>query len=83
MSSAAASTSPAAFLQALVTKQVTVKSKWGQVWTATLLSVDKYMNLQLTDCTQRGTDLGVMNDVVIRCNNVLYIKEGVAAEATA
>ena len=68
--------SPTAFLQSLIGKQVSVKSKWGATYVANLVSIDTYMNLQLRDCDEHaGAEKTRMDDVLLRCNNVLYIRE--------
>jgi len=42
-----------------------------------LTSVDSYMNLQLANTEEYidGASTGVLGEVLIRCNNVLYIRE--------
>eukprot|EP00968_Pinguiococcus_pyrenoidosus_P003108 scaffold184_cov316-Pinguiococcus_pyrenoidosus.AAC.6 len=42
-----------------------------------LLSVDSYMNVQLADTEEYIDDqfAGVLGEVMIRCNNVMYIRE--------
>jgi small nuclear ribonucleoprotein F len=41
-----------------------------------LTSADAYMNLQLTECEEflEGQFAGFLGEVLIRCNNVLYIQ---------
>jgi small nuclear ribonucleoprotein F len=66
---------------------VLVKLKWGQEYKGTLVSVDSYINLQVystitpsymklaeTEEFVDGVSAGVLGEVLIRCNNVLYIK---------
>lgn len=75
---------PGTFMQSLIGKRVEVKSKWGTHYTAHLVSTDSFMNLLLRDCTERtatedpDAEPSVMSDVLIRCNNVLYVRELVA-----
>ena len=75
------SATPGSFMQSLVGKHVVVKSKWGTQYSAKLLSTDSFMNLLLADCVEhtRGDDgdddATVMSEVLLRCNNVLYIRE--------
>ncbi|EQL00418.1 hypothetical protein G6O67_001138 [Ophiocordyceps sinensis] len=68
---------PRPMLQDLVDKTVSVRLKWGQTeYQGVLKAIDSYMNLQLAgtkefiDCKKTG-DLG---QVLIRCNNVLWIR---------
>ena len=50
------------------------------------MSVDSYMNVQLGDAKEYidGQMAGVLGEVLIRCNNVMYLraapKEGAAME---
>lgn len=41
-----------------------------------LASSDAYMNLQLINCSEyiNGTMAGYLGEVLIRCNNILYIR---------
>lgn len=77
----AAAAIPAEFMQQLVGKRVIVKLKWGPQHIATLVSTDSFMNLLLRDCEEHcpGEDADeapvVMEEVLLRCNNVLYIRE--------
>lgn len=43
-----------------------------------LTSVDSYMNLQLSSCQEwiGGEVAGTLGEVVIRCNNVLFVRGG-------
>ena len=47
------------------------------------MSVDSYMNLQLASTEEwiDGQFSGQLGEVLIRCNNVLYIREGEKAKA--
>lgn len=53
-----------------------VKLKWGQEYKGYLVSVDGYMNLQLANTEEHigGQPTGNLGEVLIRCNNVLYIR---------
>lgn len=66
---------PRPFLQNLVGQDVTVKIKWGQEYTGRLVSTDSYMNIQLSGAEEwsGGESKGVLGQVLIRCNNVLWI----------
>lgn len=67
---------PKPFLADLTGKKVRVKLKWGQEYQGELASADAYMNLQLTDTEEfvDGQFAGTLGEVLIRCNNVLYVK---------
>ncbi|KAG1473524.1 hypothetical protein G6F56_000902 [Rhizopus delemar] len=67
---------PKPFLNDLTGKPVSVKLKWGGEYQGYLVSVDNYMNLQLanTEEFQNGVSVGSLGEVLIRCNNVLYIR---------
>lgn len=57
-------------LQDLVNKPVFVRLKWGQVeYKGTLVSVDSYMNLQLSGTEEYVSDkpTGLLGQVLIRC----------------
>ena len=67
---------PKPFLNGLVGKPVIVKLKWGHEYKGFLISVDGYMNLQLAN-TEEYIDSklnGNLGEVLVRCNNVLYIR---------
>ena len=42
-----------------------------------LMAVDSYMNLQLTNAEELidGESAGNLGEVLIRCNNVMYLRE--------
>ncbi|KAI8146814.1 hypothetical protein BJV82DRAFT_534221 [Fennellomyces sp. T-0311] len=67
---------PKPFLSDLTGKPVVVKLKWGGEYKGYLMSVDGYMNLQLanTEEFKDGVSTGTLGEVLIRCNNVLYIR---------
>ena len=67
---------PKPFLADLTGKSVRVKLKWGQEYQGELASSDAYMNLQLlkTEEFVNGQFAGMLGEVLIRCNNVLYIR---------
>merc|ERR1711990_1075501 len=73
---------PKPFLNGLTGKPVMVKLKWGMEYKGYLVSVDGYMNLQLANSEEYidGTFTGNLGEILIRCNNVLYIR-GVDEEA--
>ncbi|EWM28091.1 hypothetical protein NSK_001515 [Nannochloropsis salina CCMP1776] len=67
---------PKPFLQGLTGKPVFIKLKWGMEYKGILLSVDNYYNLQLADTEEwiDGAMAGNLGEVLIRCNNVLYVR---------
>ena len=67
---------PKPFLADLTGKTVRVKLKWGLEYEGVLASVDSYMNVHLerTEEYMDGQFAGFLGEVLIRCNNVLYIK---------
>lgn len=74
---------PKPFLNNLIDHPVLVKLKWPsgpsggqQEYRGTLKSIDSYMNLALNDCEEvvDGVVSGMLGEVMIRCNNVLYIR---------
>ncbi|KAL7299346.1 small nuclear ribonucleoprotein F [Trichogramma pretiosum] len=67
---------PKPFLNGLTGKPVMVKLKWGHEYKGYLVSVDGYMNVQLANTEEHidGACTGTLGEVLIRCNNVLYIR---------
>ncbi|GAB4855283.1 hypothetical protein Ancab_023903 [Ancistrocladus abbreviatus] len=67
---------PKPFLNNLTGKPVIVKLKWGMEYKGYLVSVDSYMNLQLANTEEyiEGQFTGNLGEVLIRCNNVLYLR---------
>ncbi|CAM9304327.1 unnamed protein product [Ectocarpus fasciculatus] len=74
---------PKPFLNELTGKPVMVKLKWGMEYKGFLVSVDTYMNLLLTSTEEYvdGEFAGNLGDVLIRCNNVLYLRGAEEDEA--
>ncbi len=68
---------PKPFLNNLIGKDVVVKLKWGMQYAGQLVSVDAYMNVLLQDTEEfvDGESTGALGEVLIRCNNVLYISD--------
>lgn len=67
---------PRPFLLDLVNKDVIVRLKWNEAeYKGRLVSIDSYMNVQLSNTeefiNQKST--GTLGQVLIRCNNVLWI----------
>ncbi|VDN51566.1 unnamed protein product [Dracunculus medinensis] len=75
-------TNPKPFLNNLTGKPVTCKLKWGMIYKGILVSVDGYMNLQLAKTEEYvdGAFAHHIGEVLIRCNNVLWV--GAGDEAT-
>ncbi|KAJ8920955.1 hypothetical protein NQ315_015749 [Exocentrus adspersus] len=67
---------PKPFLNSLTGKAVMVKLKWGHEYKGYLVSVDGYMNLQLANTEEYidGSPTGNLGEVLIRCNNILFIR---------
>merc|ERR1712086_297898 len=67
---------PKPFLADLTGKAIIVKLKWGMEYKGYLVSVDAYMNLQLASTEEYvdGNFTGNLGEVLIRCNNVLYLR---------
>mmetsp|Transcript_12905 Transcript_12905/g.20887 ORF Transcript_12905/g.20887 Transcript_12905/m.20887 type:complete len:81 (-) Transcript_12905:626-868(-) len=67
---------PKPFLTDLTGDQVIVKLKWGMEYKGFLVSTDAYMNLQLSGTEEyiNGEFKGKIGEVLIRCNNVLYVR---------
>jgi small nuclear ribonucleoprotein F len=59
---------PRPMLQGLVNKEVIIRIKWGQEYTGRLVSVDSYMNIQLSGAKEwkDGVDAGTLGQVLIR-----------------
>lgn len=68
---------PRPMLQDLVNKDIVVRLKWGETeYKGRLVSIDSYMNIQLSNA-QEFIDAKFTSDlgqILIRCNNVLWIK---------
>ena len=82
---AASICNPKPFLNDLTGKAVVVKLKWGMEYKGFLVSTDAYMNLQLAETEEYvdGTYTGNIGEVLIRCNNVMYIRGAGADDAAA
>ncbi|KAH7294482.1 hypothetical protein KP509_27G002400 [Ceratopteris richardii] len=76
ISMAAIPVNPKPFLNNLTGKPVIVKLKWGMEYKGYLVSVDSYMNLQLASTEEYidGQLTGNLGEILIRCNNVLYLR---------
>ncbi|KAI9672043.1 MAG: hypothetical protein M1829_004587 [Trizodia sp. TS-e1964] len=68
---------PKPMLQSLVNEEVIVRLKWGQTeYKGRLVSIDSYMNIQLSETEEfiDNKSTGNLGQVLIRCNNVLWIQ---------
>ena len=67
---------PKPFLNQLTGKPVIVKLKWGMEYKGFLVSTDGYMNALLANTEEYidGALAGQLGEVLIRCNNILYIR---------
>ena len=75
---------PRPMLQSLVDADVRIRLKWGQTeYKGRLVSVDLYMNIQLSNTEEfiNGASSGTLGQVLIRCNNVLWIGQADGVEA--
>ena len=68
---------PIPFLYELIGKSIIVRLKWGIEYKGVLVSFDKYMNLQLREAEEiiNNEIKGSLGEIIIRCNNVLFVKE--------
>lgn len=77
MSATSMIVNPKPFLASVTGKPVIIKLKWGMEYRGYLVSVDSYMNVQLANTEEYidGKLAGALGEVLIRCNNILYIRE--------
>ena len=73
---------PKPFLNQLTGKPIIVKLKWGMEYKGILIAFDGYMNLQLFDTEEwvNGECKGNIGEALIRCNNVLYVRDADGVE---
>lgn len=69
--------SPKLFLQDLVGHNVIVRLKWGNEYRGTLQSYDAYFNVKLANAFEyvNMKEAGKLGDVLIRCNNIMIVRE--------
>ncbi|KAJ4455712.1 putative small nuclear ribonucleoprotein F [Paratrimastix pyriformis] len=67
---------PKPFLASMTGKPVIVKLKWNMSYKGILVSTDNYMNIQLANSEEivNGQSTGTLGEILIRCNNVLYVR---------
>ncbi|KYR00518.1 hypothetical protein DLAC_11524 [Tieghemostelium lacteum] len=71
------SLAPKPYLFGLKGQKISVKLKWGGMeYRGILASVDNYMNVLLAGTEEwiDGALMETLGEVLIRCNNVLYIR---------
>jgi small nuclear ribonucleoprotein F len=70
---------PKNFLLGLINKNIIVKLKWGIEYKGKLVSIDEYINLRIYNTEEwvDGIKIGSLGEVVIRCNNILFIAKSV------
>jgi|YelNatPaOPRAMG01_1025707.scaffolds.fasta_scaffold07607_5 small nuclear ribonucleoprotein F len=68
---------PTNLLSALQGNRVSVRLKWDLEYTGLLASYDSYFNLELEHAEELQPDGSSipLGDMIIRCNNVLYIRD--------
>jgi len=74
---------PRPMLQSLINEDVIIRLKWGQTeYKGRLISVDSYMNIQLSGTEEyiNRKHTGTLGQVLIRCNNVLWISAAKGVE---
>ncbi|KAF2085109.1 LSM-domain-containing protein [Saccharata proteae CBS 121410] len=67
---------PRPMLQSLVNEDVLIRLKWNKTeYKGRLQSVDSYMNVLLANTEEitDGKNMGSLGQVLIRCNNILWI----------
>ncbi|KAF2747408.1 small nuclear ribonucleoprotein F [Sporormia fimetaria CBS 119925] len=74
---------PRPLIQSLIDQDVTVRLKWGDTeYKGRLVSMDSYMNVQLGNTEEfvNGVSSGTLGQVLIRCNNVLWMAKSDGVE---
>ncbi len=68
---------PKRFLTALINKKIMVRLKWGIEYKGTLVSFDDYINIRICNTEEwiNGIEIGVLGEILIRCNNIQIIVE--------
>lgn len=67
---------PRPFISQCVGKEVCVRLKWNIEYSGTLVSSDEHFNFELRDAQERvGDAVHPVGDVVVRCNNVLFLRK--------
>jgi len=67
---------PTRFMASLLNNEVVIRLKWGMEYVGTLVAYDERMNIHIRECQEwigqkKEGDIG---DVIIRCNNILYVR---------
>ena len=68
---------PKFFLMSLVNKKIMVRLKWGIEYKGILVSFDDYINIRICNTEEwiNGKEIGVLGEIIIRCNNIQIIVE--------
>eukprot|EP00914_Ancora_sagittata_P003026 GHVO01006290.1.p1 GENE.GHVO01006290.1~~GHVO01006290.1.p1 ORF type:complete len:107 (+),score=24.53 GHVO01006290.1:46-321(+) len=68
---------PKPFLTKLCGEKVSIKLKWNFEYKGELKAFDNYMNVTLVNAEEWVKDVfrGNLGEVLIRCNNILYIRK--------
>lgn len=68
---------PKQFLLRLISKKVKTTVRNNLEYEGILQSVDEYFNVLLSESIEfvKGVEQGYIGDVLIRCNNIIFIKE--------
>jgi small nuclear ribonucleoprotein F len=68
---------PAPFLSSLIDKPIVVRLKWGMEYVGVLVSFDTRMNIHIRNGQEfiRGELQAEIGDILIRCNNIMHIRE--------
>jgi small nuclear ribonucleoprotein F len=68
---------PKTFLSSLINKKIMVRLKWGIEYKGILVSYDDYINIRICNTEEwiNGKEIGVLGEILIRCNNIQIIVE--------
>jgi len=71
---------PKPFLNIQINKRILVKLKWGMEYKGVLKSFDNYMNILLIETEEwnKNEKIGYLDEILIRCNNILFISENIS-----
>mmetsp|Transcript_21817 Transcript_21817/g.45860 ORF Transcript_21817/g.45860 Transcript_21817/m.45860 type:complete len:84 (+) Transcript_21817:597-848(+) len=68
---------PKNFLISLINKKILVRLKWGIEYKGILVSFDDYINIRISNTEEwiNGKEIGILGEIIIRCNNIQIIVE--------
>jgi small nuclear ribonucleoprotein F len=68
---------PKNFLISLIHKKILVRLKWGIEYKGILVSFDDYINVRISNTEEwiNGKEIGILGEIIIRCNNIQIIVE--------